>query len=848
MAMTYQNFASLGVNLNRQKYGPLDISNVFTSAADLKYYLSKGTFTEGVSEYWYKNANEKVVPYPYEGQVLATVIDGVVSVYALALDEEGRFTTQEIAGKIEVDGKTIKLNTDGKLELVGLPADVAGKTLVPSLVNGELTWAEPDTSTAEGQAQEIEGLKARATALEATVNGTGEGEERVPGLVDKVGANTQAIADEVSAREALASAVAANIATALQAAKDYADANDADTIYNDTEVRELIAGNTTAIGNVDAKFTDYYKKSETYSKDDIDNALSAITHFTTEVVESTDEMVSDKVLYLMHVEGVEGADKYNEYLVINSVPTLIGDTTTDLSQYATKKELSDHEAAADAKYATQADFSAHVSNASATYATKTELTEHANAADAKFALQTAVEAALADKANTSALADYYTKLEIEGKGYAVAADVASDLAAALGDYYKKTETYAKTETYTKTEVDRLLDEVSGGSSETAASVKRALDNYIQSIDTELYGADIVASWTDAEGNYAPQYTAVDSRIDTAIAAAATAKAYADQGIADADKANKAIIALETGAVATNTSNIDTIKGRLTTLETAKGDHETRISVAEGKLNALEAEDKIINTALGTIEGKITALEGKDATIEGSISSLTAALNKKAEQTALEALTNNVYTKGEVDDLLANLDLSSVTDAIAANTKAIGDEKTRAESAEAEITTALNAVIGDDTGKTIRAIAKSEVEAIVGAAPETLNTLEEIANWIANDQTGAAAMADQIAAHSTILAGLGGEGEPTDVKSFVESSIAAAKYELPIATVEAIGGVKSVQAILGENGKITNASAIENKIAVAEDGTMEVNSLNVNKLVQNDGEYLILNGGSASVLI
>ena len=27
----YQGFATLGVNLNRQKYGPLDISNVFTS-------------------------------------------------------------------------------------------------------------------------------------------------------------------------------------------------------------------------------------------------------------------------------------------------------------------------------------------------------------------------------------------------------------------------------------------------------------------------------------------------------------------------------------------------------------------------------------------------------------------------------------------------------------------------------------------------------------------------------------------------------------------------------------------------------------------------------------------------
>ena len=173
MAMNYQNFASLGVNLNRQKYGPLDISNVFTSEADLKYYLSKGTFTTGVSEYWYKDKDNKVVPYPYEGQVLATVIDGVVSVYALSLDAEGNFQTQEIGAKIETDDNTIKL-VDGKLELVGLPEVTAGKTFVPSLVNGVLTWAEPDTSTAEGQQQAIDGLTTRMTAVEATVNGKHE--------------------------------------------------------------------------------------------------------------------------------------------------------------------------------------------------------------------------------------------------------------------------------------------------------------------------------------------------------------------------------------------------------------------------------------------------------------------------------------------------------------------------------------------------------------------------------------------------------------------------------------------------------------------------------------------------
>ena len=54
--------------------------------------------------------------------------------------------------------------------------------------------------------------------------------------------------------------------------------------------------------------------------------------------------------------------------------------------------------------------------------------------------------------------------------------------------------------------------------------------------------------------------------------------------------------------------------------------------------------------------------------------------------------------------------------------------------------------------------------------------------------------------------------------------------LPTATDSLLGLVKS--------------SVGENKVAVAEDGTMEVGSINVNKLVQTEGEELILNGGSS----
>lgn len=45
--------------------------------------------------------------------------------------------------------------------------------------------------------------------------------------------------------------------------------------------------------------------------------------------------------------------------------------------------------------------------------------------------------------------------------------------------------------------------------------------------------------------------------------------------------------------------------------------------------------------------------------------------------------------------------------------------------------------------------------------------------------------------------------------------------------------------------LVKSSAEENKVAVGADGTMEVNSLNVNKLVQTEGDVVILNGGNST---
>lgn len=97
MAMEYQGFATLGVNLNRQKYGPLDVSSVFTSTADLTYYRTKGAIIqEGLTDYW-----KNIVPYPYEGQLVSLVENGTVSVLKLVANGD-IFDAIEVGSEIEL--------------------------------------------------------------------------------------------------------------------------------------------------------------------------------------------------------------------------------------------------------------------------------------------------------------------------------------------------------------------------------------------------------------------------------------------------------------------------------------------------------------------------------------------------------------------------------------------------------------------------------------------------------------------------------------------------------------------------------------------------------------------------
>lgn len=85
-------YATLGVNLNRQKYGPLDGSSVFKSLTDFTFYIIGTKLSKEEIEQdsqcssYYSESNDYVKNmrrYAYVGQVVSIVDNNEVKVYKI---------------------------------------------------------------------------------------------------------------------------------------------------------------------------------------------------------------------------------------------------------------------------------------------------------------------------------------------------------------------------------------------------------------------------------------------------------------------------------------------------------------------------------------------------------------------------------------------------------------------------------------------------------------------------------------------------------------------------------------------------------------------------------------------
>ena len=93
------------------------------------------------------------------------------------------------------------------------------------------------------------------------------------------------------------------------------------------------------ITNLTDDLVNYYKKSETYTRTEIDNKISAIPKFSIEVVSQLPtEDISDTTVYLVPSQS-EPSDIYKEYIYVNNSWELLGIQKVDLCNYYTKSEV-----------------------------------------------------------------------------------------------------------------------------------------------------------------------------------------------------------------------------------------------------------------------------------------------------------------------------------------------------------------------------------------------------------------------------------------------------------------------------------------------------------------------------
>lgn len=426
-----------------------------------------------------------------------------------------------------------------------------------------------------------------------------------------------------------------------------------------------------------------------------------------------------------------------------------------------------------------------------------------------------VAKAINDAISTQAATDtakYATKDALAAvSAKADAAAVASEVEAALeGKVDDETleNYYTKTETYTKQEIGTLLDGITGGSQETAASVKRQLDDYKAEMATKFGNVDKKDGEQDVAIQANTNAIADINNETTGILAQAKADAQAK------------VTALANGTVANNTSAISAVDAKVNTTN----DNVTALS---GRVGALEQADT-------TLAADIEALEGAHSTLNGTVAGHTSSIKNLEDRatTIEENVANNTAKFAEysttaqvnkaIDDKIAAIDHDKLEEDIAANAKAISDEVTRAKAREDEIAAIANA---NATAVSTNAAEITRIDNVLkaiadGPNGEGIDSIKELATWIEEHETD---VLPAIEDNTEAIAVLNGTGEGS-VKKTVDDAIAA----IPFATALQAGIVKA-----------------SDEVTVGADGVMGIGKVSTDKLVQGINE-LVLNGGTAGV--
>ena len=349
---------------------------------------------------------------------------------------------------------------------------------------------------------------------------------------------------------------------------------------------------------------------------------------------------------------------------------------------------------------------------------------------------------------------------------------------------------------------------------------KANEDAIAAINNENTGILVQAKgYTDAEvkkladGSVADNTAAIEAINNETTGILAQAKAHADGKDAAIAAAKKAgddaqadVDALElvVGAMYTNTQIDEAIAAAKTSATyddtQVKADiaaNKTAVEKAQGEVDALEEAvaamytNEQIDAKVKTVQDEVDALEGTVGTL-----SQTVADNEADIEAKVKAIADDYLVKADKEALEKSIQDNA--DAIAAHKTAIDDKVTT--------------LVGEDAGKSVRAIANEELIAqiIPEAAKESLDTLEEIAAWIQSHPDDASAMSKAIDDLEALVGTLPEGVTATTIAGYVAELVAAEETRAKGVESGLETRLQAVEGAMGEGGsvetQITNAIA------------------------------------------
>lgn len=306
-----------------------------------------------------------------------------------------------------------------------------------------------------------------------------------------------------------------------------------------------------------------------------------------------------------------------------------------------------------------------------------------------------------------------------------------------------------------------------------------------------------------------------------------------------DDASKTYITAEKAATDIATAKADAVKDAGAAVDTKLANYSNTEAV-EGLISTAKTE--AVTEAGTAADSKITeALKDYTTTTD-----LTALLGNKADKTALQATDSKVAANETAIQALQDVgaeknviqtvsDEFAIDDARNLTVKAV--DKSKITGLTTELDKKVDKVEGSrllttDEATKLEKLVLSEDGSVEVSGKVAAGNVEGLDAWLTahRDEVGGLLSA----ADETKLDGVEAGAQVNQIESIKVGGTTLSPVEkavnIPIADATTLGVVLS--------------NAVENGVAVAADGKMSVQSLNVQKLVQTTGDVLVLDGGNA----